>query len=100
MKKVPHEEVALRCMTSADMMLKQTKGAFLKLWSEPDAIPLCYMLFAYHQNAMLVEDLSSADVIIEIYEQEEAPHLMGTKDDVVYLALFKEEEGIMPWLSK
>ena len=92
-----HEEVAGRCMTTADMLLRQTKGAFLKLYAEPEAIPLCYMLFAYHQNCMLVQELSEADVIVEIYEQPEAPHIMGTKDDAVYLALFKDDEGNMPW---
>ena len=46
----------------------------------------------------IIDDLSNADVIVEIYEQDEAPHIMGTKDDVVYLALFKEDEGNMPWV--
>jgi len=85
-------------MTSADLILKQTGGQFLKVYAEPNAIPLCYMLFAYHQNMQIIDDLSNADVIVEIYEQDEAPHIMGTKDDVVYLALFKEDEGNMPWV--
>ncbi len=50
MKQVPHDEIAKRCMTTADMILKQTNGAFLMLYAEPEAIPLCYMLFAYHQT--------------------------------------------------
>jgi len=98
MKQVPHDEIAKRCMTTADMILKQTNGAFLMLYAEPEAIPLCYMLFAYHQNMQVIDDLGRADIIVEIYEQDEAPHILGTKDEVVYLALFKEEEGEMPWL--
>jgi len=97
-KHVSHEEVAGRCMTTADMVMKQTKGNFLRLYAEPAAIPLCYMLFAYHQNCMIVSDMSVADVYVEIYEQQEAPHVLGTKDDVVYLALFKPDEGLMPWM--
>ena len=97
-KVVSHEEIAGRCMHSADMMLKQTNRAFLKFYAEPKAIPLCYMLFAYHQNAMITSDISQADVVVEIYEQEKVPHFMGTKDSVVYLALFKDDEGVMPWL--
>ena len=98
-KHITHEEIAGRCMTTADMLLRQTKGAFLKLWAKPDAIPLCYMLFAYHQNCMITNDMSEADVVVEIYEQEKSPHIMGTKDDVVYLALFKSGEGVVPWAS-
>lgn len=97
-KRVTHEEVAGRCMTTADMIAHQTKGEFLKLYAEPDAIPLCYMLFAYHQNMMIVDDLGVADIIVEVYERPEAPHVLGTKDDVVYLALFKDDEGVMPWM--
>lgn len=97
-KTVSQEEIAGRCMTSADMLLRQTNGAFLKLWAKPEAQLLCWALFAYHQNCMIVNDLSEADVVVEIYEQPEAPHIMGTKDDVVYLALFKDDEGKMPWL--
>lgn len=97
-KVVSHEEVAGRCMHSADMMLRQTNRAFLRFYAEPKAIPLCYMLFAYHQNAMITSDLSQADVVVEIYEKEEVPHIMGTKDSVVYLALFKDDEGVMPWV--
>ncbi len=48
-------------------------------------------------NMQVIDDLSRADIIVEIYEQDEAPHILGTKDEVVYLALFKEEEGEMPW---
>ena len=96
-KHVTHEEIAGRCMTTADMIARQTKGEFLRLYAEPDAIPLCYMLFAYHQNMMVVSDMSKADIYVEVYEHDEAPHIMGTKDDVVYLALFKEDEGHMPW---
>lgn len=97
---IDHAELAKRCMNSADMMRAQTNGNFLKFWAEPDAIPLCYMLFAYHQNAMICESIADADVIVEIYESEdgEPPHMMGVKDTVVYLALFKHDEGIMPWL--
>jgi len=97
-KYITHEEIAGRCMTTADMIARQTKGAFLKLYAEPEAIPMCYMLFAYHQNCMIVNDMNEADVIVECYEQDEAPHIMGTKDSVVYLALFKPDEGVMPWL--
>lgn len=98
---IPHAELAKRCMSSADLMLAQTNRAFLKFWAEPEAIPLCYMLFAYHQNAMICESMSEADVIIEIYESDDGnpPHVMGSKDTVVFLALFKKDEGIMPWLS-
>lgn len=99
MKKISHADLAKRCMTSADMMAKQTNRAFLRFWAKPDAIPLCYMLFAYYtDNAMVVENIGDADVIVEIYEQDEAPHYLGTKDDVVYLALFKPDDGLMPWL--
>lgn len=97
-KIVSHEEIAGRCMTTADMIAQQTKGEFLRLYAEPEAIPLCYMLFAYHQNCMIVSDMFAADVYVELYEREEAPHIMGTKDDVVYLALFKKDEGLMPWM--
>lgn len=98
---IDHAELAKRCMNSADMLRAQSNNEFLKFWAEPEAIPLCYMLFAYHQNAMICENLADADVIIEIYESDdgEAPHVMGTKDTVVYLALFKKDEGSMPWLS-
>lgn len=97
---IKHSELAGRCMRAADKMRIQTEFNFLKFWAEPEAIPLCYMLFAYHQNAMICESLADADVVVEIYESEdgEPPHIMGTKDSVVYLALFKENEGIMPWL--
>lgn len=98
-KVVSHEGLAYRCMTAADMILKDTSGAFLKLYAEPVAVPLVYMLFAYHQNMMVTSDLSSADIIVEIYEQDKPPHIMGSKDGVRYLGLFKEDEGMMPWLA-
>lgn len=99
-KPVKHAELAKRCMDSADMMRRQSNNEFLRFWAEPEAIPLCYMLFAYHQNAMLCDSLNDADVIVEIYESEdgEPPHVMGAKDTVVFLALFKRDEGVMPWL--
>ncbi len=98
-KVVSPEGLAYRCMTAADLMLKKTNGAFIKMYAEPVAVPLVYMLFAYHQNMMVTNDISSVDVIVEIYEQDEPPHIMGSKDKVSYLGLFKEEEGIMPWLA-
>lgn len=95
---ISHEEVAGRCMTSADMMLKQTKGGFLRLYAEPESIPLCYMIFAYHQNCMIVSDVTIADVIVECYEPDEEVPILGTKPDVRYVALFKQNEGLLPWL--
>ncbi len=97
---VSHEEIAGRCMTSADMLTKQLKGDFLRLYGKPEAIPLCYMLFAYHQNCMIVNDMTIADVIVEVYESKEEVPVMGTKPTVRYIALFKEDEGLMPWFSK
>lgn len=96
-KRVTHEEIAGRCLTTADMLARQTQGEFLRLYAESDAIPLCYMLFAYHQNCMVIDDITEADVIVEVYEKDEVSHILGTKENVQFVALFKDDEGIMPW---
>ena len=96
---ITHEEIAGRCMTSADMMLKQTNGDFLRLWAEPDAIPLCYMIFAYHQNCMIVSDMTMADVIVECYEKDDNVPFIGAKKNARYVALFRTDEGLMPWME-
>lgn len=99
---IDQTELFSRCMKAADRLLIDSNRAFLKVWAEPESWPLCYVLFAYHQNMMMCESMTDADLIIETYESEdgEPPHIMGTKDTVVYLALFKKDEGTMPWLVK
>jgi len=100
LKPILHNDMFARCMIAADKITQDTKGAFFTIWAEAEALPMAYIFQGYHGNSMIVEYIREADLIIENYEHDEQPKMKGSKEHVAYVALFKESEGILPWLVK
>jgi len=93
-----HNNLFSRCMIAADKITQDTKGAFFTIWAAPEALPMAYIFQGYHGNSMIVENVEDADMIIENYERAEKPKVENSKPNVAYVALFKESEGILPWV--
>jgi len=94
-----HNELFSRCMIAADRITQDTKGMFFTIWADPEALPMAYIFQGYHGNSMIVERVEEADLIIENYEKNEKPKVENSKPTVAFLALFKPDEGVMPWLT-
>lgn len=88
------EDVFARVRNAAYKIHDQSAGHFIKIWIEPDDMLYAAIFFAYHDNCMIVPSHLDADVILVKREQEQPPHMMGLKDGMVFVPLFKPDENL------